>query len=115
MENVEIKAVDTPAKKKINKHQIITWIIYFVVIIAALIIGYGTNEIKHKLADAKPIKVEQVKKVNEPITLESVSVAISERNELIMINRQTGDYQIYNSDVSDALFATFGKNAMNKK
>lgn len=52
------------------------------------IVGYYTNKIVNNYVNQKSVR-----------THETVSVAINEKNQLILIDKETGEYQIYSDSV----------------
>lgn len=63
---------------------------------AGLVIGYYACQLSQK-KEAK-VELEQVKSIGE------TSVAINERSELLIIDRTTGAYKIYDDSVGTAIF-----------
>jgi hypothetical protein len=47
-------------------------------------------------------------------TAEKTSVAINERGELLIINRQTGDYTVYQGEVGQTIFQLYAAKAYYK-
>ena len=69
------------------------------VIVTAMASGYAASEIYHRYeSGVKSNKMQDVRNG------EKTSVAINERGELMIINRSTGNYQIYGKDVMDMIF-----------
>lgn len=71
----------------------------FLIVIAALFIGYISCDI-HTSYKTKTVKA-QVPVVK---TLDETSIAINERNEMLIINRADGSYQIYQDSVGITIF-----------
>lgn len=75
-----------------------------VIIAVVFFLGIQYDRLTTKLKT--PEKIE--KKFTEPIKLDNLSVATTEKGELIMINRTTGDYVVYSEEVADAIFQSVG-------
>jgi hypothetical protein len=71
-------------------------------IVAALVIGAIAHDIYQRVTHPK---VEMMKlKFENPKTIGETSIAINERGELMLINRTTGAYQLYQDSVGRAIF-----------
>ena len=75
-----------------------------VIIAVVFFLGIQYDRLTTKLKT--PEKIE--KKFTEPVKLDNLSVATTEKGELIMINRTTGDYVVYSEEVADAIFQSVG-------
>lgn len=80
------------------------------IIAAAVIIGlvfFAGIQYNRLITRLKtPEKIE--KKFAEPVKLDNLSVATTEKGELIMINRNSGEYIVYSEEVADAIFQSVG-------
>jgi hypothetical protein len=73
---------------------------------AAVIVGAVTIGIAYgKHVSSKPEKPTMV--IQPSIKLQDVSVAINERNEMLIIDRKTGEYVTYEDSVGMAIFTTY--------
>jgi hypothetical protein len=76
------------------------------IIIIAMVIGFVAGDVYHRIMkseDEKPVPMAQ-KKIN---SLRETSVAINERNELLIIDRQNGEYEIYQDSVGQVIFRLY--------
>jgi hypothetical protein len=62
------------------------------------VVGYYTNKIANNYINQKSVK-----------TQETVSVAINEKNQLILIDKETGEYQIYSDSVGLNILNVYAK------
>jgi len=71
--------------------------------VAAVCIGGGILYGKHTNAkDEKPTMI-----IQPSIKLKDVSIAINERDEMIIIDRKTGEYITYEDSVGTAIFTMY--------
>ena len=69
-------------------------------IVVSMVIGFYASELYNKY---KPTA-----NVVEPVyTLEKTSVAINERGELMLINRESGKYTLYGNEVGRTVFELY--------
>jgi hypothetical protein len=73
----------------------------------ALILGYSVCEIYHYTKQKKSTPKE-VRKISE------TSVALNERGELMIIDRKTGDYTIYQDSVGKSIFTIYATGIQSK-
>jgi hypothetical protein len=62
------------------------------------IVGYYTNKIANNYVNQKSVKTE-----------DNVSVAVNEKNQLILIDKITGEYQIYSDSVGLNILNVYAK------
>lgn len=67
------------------------------------IVGYYTNKIVNNYVNPKSIR-----------THETVSVAINEKNQLILIDKETGEYQIYSDSVGLNILNIYAKSIVSQ-
>jgi len=82
------------------------------IIIIAMVIGFIAGDVYHKIIkteEDKPVPMAQ-KKIN---TIRETSVAINERNELLIIDRQNGEYEIYQDSVGQVIFRLYASQMAN--
>lgn len=82
------------------------------IIIIAMVIGFIAGDIYHKIMkteEEKPVPMAQ-KKIN---TIRETSVAINERNELLIIDRQNGEYEVYQDSVGQVIFRLYASQMAN--
>lgn len=73
---------------------------------SAVIVGAVTIGIAYgKHISSKPEKPTMV--IQPSIKLKDISVAINERNEMLIIDRRTGEYVTYEDSVGMAIFTTY--------
>lgn len=76
------------------------------IILIAMGIGFIAGDLYSKFTKQekeKPVPMSQ-KKIN---TISETSVAINERNELLIIDRQNGEYEIYQDSVGQVIFRLY--------
>lgn len=81
-------------------------ILFAIAIIAGFCIGYYYSVLLDKTAHASPMK--SVKSVA------TTSIAISERNELLIIDRASGNYTVFQDSVGLAIFNTYANRLYNQ-
>jgi hypothetical protein len=73
----------------------------------AVILGYSVCEIYHR-TKTSPSVGKEVKTISE------TSVAINERGEMMIIDRKTGDYTIYQDSVGKSIFTLYANSIQAK-
>lgn len=76
------------------------------VIIVAMVIGFFAGDVYHRIIDKekeKPVPMAQ-KKIH---SISETSIAINERNELLIIDRQSGTYEIYQDSIGSVIFRLY--------
>lgn len=92
---------------KINSNiikQIVISLGCIIIFVVGVFIGIQYDRLETKLKKPEV----SVKKFSNPIKLETMSVALTDNGELIMINRSTGEYDVYSEEVGDAIFQSVG-------
>jgi len=74
--------------------------------------GYFCSEIYHKLNN--PEKVEEASTPKETKRIGKISVAINERNELMIIDRTNGSYEIYQDSIGRCIFNLYANSIQAK-
>ncbi len=72
------------------------------IILVALTIGFISGEIYHRVTETAKDKVPMDSK--EVHQLKTTSIAINERAELLIIDRKTGNYEIYQDSIGKVIF-----------
>lgn len=75
--------------------------------VIAICFGYGVCELYH-------FTIKEPEVAKQPQTIKQTSVAINERGELMLINRKTGDYTIYQDSVGESIFNLYASQIKNK-
>ena len=75
--------------------------------VIAVCFGYGACELYHFTKRDPEV-------AKHPQTIRQTSVAINERGELMLINRKSGDYNIYQDSVGEAIFNLYASQIKNK-
>jgi hypothetical protein len=75
------------------------------VIVVAISIGFFTGEFYYKSKNTSEKKLPMDLKTVH--TLKQTSIAINERDELLIIDRQGGSYEIYDSQVGKVVFRLY--------
>jgi hypothetical protein len=71
------------------------------IIACAMIIGYGISQFQGYLKNRHQSKVSTMPPTQ---TMATVSIAVNERGELLMIDRKNGSFQIYSDTVGRGIF-----------
>ena len=82
---------------ELGKYSVIT-----VVIIASFFLG----KYYHAFQTEKVVEKVVITKVDKS----SVNIAIDENNNLMVINKKTGDYVIYQDSIGNSIFKLYAKN-----
>jgi hypothetical protein len=75
------------------------------IIVVAISIGFFSGEIYYKSKDIKSEKLPMDLKVVH--SLKETSIAINERDELLIIDRKAGNYEIYDPAVGKVVFRLY--------
>ena len=92
------KAVE--AAKAVLK-PISNWALFSMSVTAAFFIGSYYPTIKSSLQDNKT-------KIVNPIDLNQCSVSITDRGEMLIIRRNSGEFEVYDENVGLAVFKAYG-------
>lgn len=72
------------------------------IILASMAIGFGISQLYTFYSkDSKP---EQAAQIGFGVGLSKTSIAINERSELMIIDRETGKYTVYSDSVGRSIF-----------
>ena len=75
------------------------------IIVSAISIGFFAGEFYYKSKNSSEKKLPMdLKQVH---SLKETSIAINERDELLIINRKAGDYEIYDPSVGKVIFRLY--------
>jgi len=83
--------------------QIIRTICYFVAVVLSLIVGYIIGKQVEKESN-KPKPINPYSKI---YNLNDISIAVDESNNLLLLQRKTGDYIIYSDSVGNCIFRMY--------
>ncbi len=75
------------------------------IIVIAISVGFFAGELYYKSKDTSEKKLPM--DLKEVHTLKQTSIAINERDELLIIDRQGGSYEIYDSQVGKVVFKLY--------
>ena len=75
-----------------------------VIIIVAMVIGFIISDVNHRLQAKKEKETNQVVNLKNVHSLSETSIAINERSELMVIDRRTGTYEIYQDSIGTIIF-----------
>jgi hypothetical protein len=82
------------------------------IVLIAITIGFILGDLYHQAKESKEEKAPlDLKHVN---TLKETSVAINERNELMVINRNQGTYEIYSDSIGKVIFQLYASQMVSK-
>lgn len=98
MKNVINKVKEMPAVIQAGK---------IAVLITAISIGFAISEFNHWLKAKREDKPQVIQKMKSVKTLGKTSVAINERNELMVIDRSTGEFEIYSDSIGQTIFSLY--------
>jgi hypothetical protein len=98
MKNQEIRS-------KIKDYMVKLGRVFFFIL--SVILGYSVCEIYHR-TKIDPSVSKGVKNISE------TSVAINERGEMMIIDRKTGDYSIYQDSVGKSIFTLYANSIQAK-
>jgi hypothetical protein len=99
MKNEKITSVLSKAKTAFGQ------IGKIVIILTALVVGFISGELYHRANQKKDEKLPMdLKNVHG---LKGTSVAINERNELLIIDRTTGTYEIYEDSIGKVILRLY--------
>jgi hypothetical protein len=92
---MEKKEIKSKLKEIISKGgKMLTFLIIFA-------FGYIACDLYHKSKEKPPVILSEPKLTKR---LKNVSVAINERNELMIIDRSNGSYEIYQDSIGKCIF-----------
>ena len=78
------------------------------VLITAISVGFAISEFNHWLKTKNESKPEVIQaKMKSVKMLDKTSVAINERNELMVIDRTTGEFEIYSDSIGQTIFSLY--------
>lgn len=104
MEKKEIKSVLLSYANKVGKAGIFAGIFIF---------GYICSDVYHRIKNKETSSIEKsTPKITK--TISKVSVAINERNELMIIDRTDGRYEIYQDSVGRCIFNLYANSIQTK-
>lgn len=90
--------------------QILKSIYHYGFILIALVIGFGIGHYSHKLSPTPP-KSNPYTKI---YSLHDISIAVNESNDLLMIEKKTGEYIIYSDSVGNCIFKMYANKIYNQ-
>ena len=99
MKNVKLQLL--VAKLKYDANHIGKILIILVAISVGFIIGGMYTRANATVEEKAPLDMKSVHKLKE------TSIAINERSELMIINRQTGTYEIYEDSIGKVVFSLY--------
>jgi len=99
-------------KENLTKYALTTSKVFLFLIVFA--IGYISSDLYHRVKGSGNEKNEgaSVPKITKKI--DKVSVAINERNELMIIDRTDGSYEIYQDSVGRCIFNLYANSIQTK-
>lgn len=81
------------------------------IIVLAMAIGFIACDVYHRIADVKKDKAPMDLKIVHQ--LKGTSIAINERSELLIIDRQLGTYEIYQDSIGKVIFNLYASSMYN--
>lgn len=84
------------------------------IIIVAMSFGFTVNLLYNKYTNIPKCESEATK-AGDTHVLNATSVAINERNELMIIDRKTGTYETYDAEVGNTIFTLYANQMYSQK
>jgi hypothetical protein len=84
-------------------------VMQYVIIAAALVVGYFVGKYTHKI-EVNNNMSKNIYRDNPYRSMRStkeISIAVDEHNELLLINKKTGKYQVYSDSVGMCIFKMY--------
>ena len=78
---------------------------YFIVVVA-IVLSYFIGSYEKELSLKDEVQKIEVTKINKS----KVNLAVDENNHLIVINKETGNYTIYQDSIGKTIFKLYAKN-----
>ena len=75
-------------------------------IIVALVLGFVIGRNSHFFTDKKEV-AEDANPYNHVYSPQTISVAVNDANEMLVIDRSTGKYQVYSDSVGIMIFKLY--------
>ena len=76
----------------------------YVMILIALMSGFIIGKFHYKL---EQVKEDTTNPFNHVRNIKNISIAVNEHNELMLINKNTGNYQIYSDSIGMSIFRMY--------
>jgi len=105
MERKEMKVMLTNFSAKAGK---------FFLIGGIFILGYVCSDVYHRIIKAESKKSEESSIPKLTKKIDKISVAINERNELMIIDRTDGSYEIYQDSIGRCIFNLYANSIQTK-
>jgi hypothetical protein len=83
---------------------VIKGVFSYVLIAVALILGFTIGRYTQ---DYPPKETKSVNPYSTPLKPEEVSIAVDEQNNLLVIQRKTGDYIVYSNEIGVSIFKMY--------
>ena len=84
-------------------------VMQYAIIVAALTVGFFVGKYTHKIEVTNNMSKNTYK--DNPYrsmrSTKDISIAVDEHNELLLINKQTGKYQVYSDSVGMCIFKMY--------
>ena len=75
------------------------------IVLIAITVGFILGEMYHRITESTEEKAPlEIKKIHH---LKETSVAINERNELMIMDRSSGNYEIYQDSIGKVIFRLY--------
>lgn len=98
--------------KKILKNPIFKQIGNYVLIVLMLTIGFYSGRLSYRLEPRK--EKTELNPFNDENKILTTSVAINEMNQLMVINKKSGKYQVYSYDVGKLIYKLYNNQFYNE-
>lgn len=76
--------------------------------------GYISSDIYHRIKKSETAKIEDTSVPKLTKKISKISVAINERNELMIIDRTDGSYEIYQDSIGRCIFNLYANGIQNR-
>lgn len=77
------------------------------IIASAMVFGFIVGDVYHRITNQEKENASNVVNLKNVHRLSGTSVAINERSELLIIDRETGTYEIYQDSIGTMIFSLY--------
>ena len=77
------------------------------IIAIAMVFGFIVGDVYHRITDRDKESTSNVVNLKNVHKIKTTSVAINERNELLIIDRESGTYEIYQDSIGTMVFSLY--------
>jgi hypothetical protein len=92
-----------------NSKPIFRKVLVVIVLSVTLVCGFSIGYVYNKMYSPKSPTIEMIS-----LDKSEVNLAIDENNHLMVINKNTGDYTVYEDSIGVSIFNMYARNIVNK-